>query len=276
MSHALDGFRLKLHWANDRLEALKADVEAWFKQQPYGIIGEYEPGPPEKYVFSFRLFDPPPPRWGLLIGEFAYHARSALDHLAWQLVLLNGNEPGRRTGFPIILSPFDWGESESAVRLRGASERHIGLVEGLQPYNRRTSEGMTWVFTSIDDPLALLSFLNNEDKHRVLVPTVAALSSVGYDIAAVRDVAPITDTGVVVFGSLVDRAPLLRIPVTATGPNPEVEMQFNERVHITIDHRIDIRGGGSVRRQRIDVLDEMEEIRTKLRRIFEMFVREFG
>lgn len=276
MGHPLDGFRLKLHRANDHLKTLESEIEAWFEQQPYGIVGEYKPGPPEEYLFSFRLFDPPPRRWGLLIGEFAYQARSALDHLAWQLVTLNGNEPSRRIQFPLVLSPFDWPGGEGEGRLAGASDRHVRLIERLQPYNRLAGGEWSYWLTTFDDPLAVLSFLSNEDKHRVLIPTTAALGAVGYEVTGSYDVAPITDTGVISYGPLVDRAPLLHLPVTATGPEPKVEMYFHERVQVTIDHMIGLPAKASVRRQRLDVLVELRAIREKLSDIFKVFVREFG
>jgi hypothetical protein len=39
--------------------------------------------------------------WGVRVGEFAHDLRSALDNLVWQLVLVNGKEPGDHNQFPI-------------------------------------------------------------------------------------------------------------------------------------------------------------------------------
>jgi hypothetical protein len=40
---------------------------------------------------AMQLLNPPdlPTEWVLLVGDFAANARSALDHLAWQLALRN-------------------------------------------------------------------------------------------------------------------------------------------------------------------------------------------
>lgn len=276
MSHPLQDFRLKLNRADGHLETLKGEIDAWFEKQPYGVTGKYDAGPPEKYVLYLRFFEPLPRKWGLLIGEFAHNARSALDYLAWQLVKAN-NEPPKSgwTQFPIVLSPWDWVDRNGAKRLRGASDRHIGMVERLQPYGRPDADGFYYVtHRMFEHPLAVLRFLSNEDKHRVLVVTVAALQSIGWDIIGSCDVAPITDHGTPYFGPLEDGSPLIEIPVRATGPNPEVEVEFVERARIAVDHRIDLKGGGSIV-SRIDLLEGLKEIASELRRIFQIFVREF-
>ncbi len=42
----------------------------------------------------------PSQRWGILIGEFVHNLAFSLDHLAWQLVLLNGGTPNE--GKPVF------------------------------------------------------------------------------------------------------------------------------------------------------------------------------
>jgi hypothetical protein len=211
----------------------------------------------------------------LLIGEFAHNARSALDYLAWQLVKANGQSPNRFTQFPIVFTPWDWHGRFGARRLRGASERHVGMVELLQPYGRPHADGFYWTSHDfLEHPLAVLSFLSNEDKHRVLLVTTAALQSIGWEIIGSRDVATITGYGNPYLGPLEDGTPLIEIPIVATGPNPELEVEFNESARITIDHRMEIKDYAVVSMQ-IDLLRNLEEITKELRRIFQVFVREF-
>jgi hypothetical protein len=272
--HPLADFRLKLNRANGHLETLKGEIDAWFEKQPYGVTGKYEPGPPEKYVLYFRFFEPPHHEWGLLIGEFAHNARSALDYLAWQLVQANNHTPGRRTQFPITLSPWDWGGENGARRLRGASARHVTMVERFQPYNRLDTSGSSYARQAFLSPLAVLNFLSNEDKHRVLVTTAAALRSIGWDIIGTRDVSPVEDTGYPFFGPLIDGSPLLEIPVTATGRNPEVEVEFTERAQIAVDYRVEVENN-VFWKTRIYLLEELDEISAEVRHIFQVFVREF-
>jgi hypothetical protein len=275
VDHPLQDFRLKLNRANGHLQTLQGEIDAWFESHPYGVTGKYDPGPPEKYILYLRFFDPPPREWGLLIGEFAHNARSALDYLAWQLVKANNKVPTRRTQFPIVFTPWDWQGRNGAGRLRGASERHIGMVEESQPYGRPDADGFYYVTHGLfEHPLALLSFLSNEDKHRVLIVGAAALSSIGWDIIGTRDVAPITDYGDPYLGPLEDGSPLIEIPIRATGPNPEVDVEFVERARIAVDHRIEVPPRGAIV-SRVDLLDGLKEIASELRRIFQVFVREF-
>lgn len=52
----------------------------------------------------FYRADRPPPdddRWGLIAGDCVHNLRSALDHLAVQLVIANGGAAGNKTSFPI-------------------------------------------------------------------------------------------------------------------------------------------------------------------------------
>jgi hypothetical protein len=220
--HPLTDFRLKLNRADEHLETLRQDIDDWFARRPYGVIGQYQPGPPEQYVLGLRFFEPIPRQWGVLIGEFAHNARSALDYLAWQLVLMNGGRPDHWTQFPIVFTPWDWHGRHGAARLRGASARHIGMVEAVQPFGRPHDDGFYWLSMHelMNHPLAVLRFLSNEDKHRVLIPTAAALEAIGWDVTGLRDVEPVADLGSPFLGALEDGSPLLTIPVKAAAKTP--------------------------------------------------------
>jgi hypothetical protein len=51
-----------------------------------------------KLTCDARIPDAPPVhKWGLVVGDVLHNLRSALDHLAWQLVLANGKSPTSRT-----------------------------------------------------------------------------------------------------------------------------------------------------------------------------------
>lgn len=63
MSHPLHSFRLKLNRAQEHAEALNVEIDAWLDRHPYEVFGEYEPGPPEKYVFRVRFFQDIPATW---------------------------------------------------------------------------------------------------------------------------------------------------------------------------------------------------------------------
>jgi hypothetical protein len=160
--------RLKLNRAEGYAETLKRDINAWFARRPYEVFGEYDAGPPESYVFRVRFLEPAPPEWGIVLGDFAHNAHSALDHLAYRVVM-DGNGGKHRDGtqFPILLDPFKWKDAARS-RLRGASERHLAIIESQQPYHRPDLYGWHTVWSAIEDPLAVLNRLSIVDKHIVL------------------------------------------------------------------------------------------------------------
>jgi hypothetical protein len=118
-------------------------------------------------VFYAHGLEMPKPIVALMLGDILHNLRSALDHLAWQLVL-NGSDPKpehpTRVQFPI----YSVGRSKSKKKLTftnrvkwhlpgvGAPQR--AFVDRYQPYHRG------------QDTLALLARLSNTDKHRMLNP----------------------------------------------------------------------------------------------------------
>jgi hypothetical protein len=95
--------QLKLARAAEHLESLNEEVASYLDSRPYEVVQETQPeGNP---LLVCKVNSLPPMRLSVLLGDFLHNLRSALDHLAWQLVLVNGSTPGKRTGFPIY-HPF--------------------------------------------------------------------------------------------------------------------------------------------------------------------------
>lgn len=110
--------------------------------------------------------------WSVRLGEILYNLRSALDHLVWQLVLANGQVPGRHNAFPIVRSDEDWAkQARGQWALSGVSESAVTMIRRLQPYTGGIhlpfNVGAFWK----------LHALCNIDKHRHLV--LAVVSSDG-------------------------------------------------------------------------------------------------
>lgn len=59
-------------------------------------------------VFTGRVLHPPPLRLGVIVGDLVHNVRSALDHLVWQLVLANAQQPTRATQFPVCSKREQW------------------------------------------------------------------------------------------------------------------------------------------------------------------------
>jgi hypothetical protein len=106
----------------------------------------------------------PPLYLGVIVGDFLHNLRCELDHLIWQLVILNGKEPTHSHQFPIC-DTRDGFDKQAPRRLAGLTAAQLAAVEELQPY--RIEEEARW------HTLAVLRDLSNIDKHRrVHVTTV--------------------------------------------------------------------------------------------------------
>ena len=276
MTHPLHSFRLKMNRAQTHAEALNTEIDAWLNRHPYELFGEYEPGPPEYYVFKVRFFEPIPALWGLLLGDFAHNARSALDHLAEALVVADSGFAGtRQTQFPIVLSPCEW--PGQLYRLKGVSERHVTMIESLQPYKRTDPHGWHSGLIAIDDPLALLNRLSNVDKHRVLNAMPATIRQISWEVTPVRDIQWLDPNQIEIpWDFLIDGRELLKIPIVACGPHPEVKLDRDETIEITVQHRIDLTPDLYTLWTVNDPIQKaMQDILGSLREIFQIFVGEF-
>ncbi len=119
-------------------------------------------------------------RVGLLVGDVVHNIRSALDHLVYQLALINaGGNVARpdRTQFPIrdSRSRFD---QAAATDLAEVAPNHRDVIEGFQPYHPMEENIAVGPYFH---PLAMLRDLSNTDKHRILTPVLIASTHFGMD-----------------------------------------------------------------------------------------------
>ena len=63
----------------------------------------------------------------MILGEILYDLRSSLDHLVWQLVLANGQTPGRHNEFLITTDHQSWQQTKGRA-LKGVSKRHEAMI----------------------------------------------------------------------------------------------------------------------------------------------------
>lgn len=99
--HPLFGCQLKLDRAYHHTDSLYHAVQGFLDRNPHEPAPEIEVEAGQ-YVVSMKVRDIPPPWWSTIIGDIVHNLRSALDHLAYQLVLANGHKPGGKTGYPIF------------------------------------------------------------------------------------------------------------------------------------------------------------------------------
>lgn len=102
-------------------------------------------------------------------GDIIHNLRSALNHLAHQLVLVgtSGTEPSRRVEFPISKDVMTY-EAEKVAKMEGMRLEAVKTIDSLHPYKGG------------NDTLWRIHELNNIDKHRTLF-------TVDHDVLLVSD-----------------------------------------------------------------------------------------
>jgi hypothetical protein len=166
MKPDLSGILLKARRACEQYDGFKELVRAWLESQPYVVEPQFNPEANE-LLGIIRMREPHPPIWMILLGEFIHNLRSALDHLVWQLVILEtGNPPKTKVQFPIFLTEDLYNRSRGGgdFCLNGVGSAGKTFVKSLQPFSTR--EGTT-------SPLWHLHELSNWDKHRLIYLTQA-------------------------------------------------------------------------------------------------------
>jgi hypothetical protein len=162
---SLDGVKIKM--ARAKLHATELDVAFW-RVFPMGTCPTSVEVHDEGRRHIYRADNPPAsdPVWGAIAGDAIHNLRTALDHLAHQLVRLCDNDPTNSTAFPILNRPprKRCGRRKLPTIDGGVSEAIRERLDSIQPYQRRHPHD-----------LDLLRDLDNIDKHKVIV-AVSALS----------------------------------------------------------------------------------------------------
>ena len=151
----------------DRAEELRPTIEREINDYLLGgpfALRDHKLLDPPRFELFVEAITPPPPRLGVLMGDFAHNLRCALDHVLWQLALTLHAEPSRRTQFPIETDRSRWA-SVAEDRLRHVPGEAHPLIEGMQPFQADEPA---------HHPLTALRDLSNEDKHRLL-PEAASI-----------------------------------------------------------------------------------------------------
>jgi hypothetical protein len=163
MVEQLEAIFDRLRRAEEHLDAIKEELLSYYNADPCQMRGKYKldaDGHRGTGEWTIRV-EVLPVRLNTLIGEFLHDLRSALDHLAWQLVLHDGGQPSGDTSFPILKvtpSANKQGEQTLPNVAGGLLTPARALIDGAQPYRL----GARYA----DHPLWMLHQLWNIDKHR--------------------------------------------------------------------------------------------------------------
>jgi len=221
--HPLDGCNAKLDRAHEHLDTLTAAYREYLDSKPY--VADQEARPDDDEIrFIGRVVVPPPLRLGTILGDLIHNLRSALDHIAWQLVVHIGKTPTRDNQFPICTDKDDWGKT-SARSLARVRKAHLDLIETFQPFHSPIPDRA---------PLARLHRLWNQDKHQVVTTVLAATRDpsdatfitrpIGLDkFKAVQDIEKMVSADGY-YGTPLDGHLLARLKIKASGPEPKAEM----------------------------------------------------
>jgi hypothetical protein len=216
----LTGVLLKLGRANTHLEALHAEIRAYWEREPYGLRPKLD-AKAGQYSLHVEIEEPAPLRWSVIVGDFIHNLRSALDHLACQLVLVSGGTNIDSAQFPIFTREPTSGRPLAAWQRMtdGMSTRIIKEVRRIQPYTAGD--------TAKETALGILNALSNEDKHKLLIPTVAAVARHQQGTIGLieRQDVEIIDPEITVGVPLNNGDEIARARIRTTGPNPQVDHQ---------------------------------------------------
>ncbi|MFF0009758.1 hypothetical protein ACFYQT_40940 [Streptomyces tibetensis] len=169
MNQAADEVRLKFERSRRHLTELESEIKSYRDREPFRMHPEEDEATGD-LVYRVEVKESPPVELGLPLGDAIHSARSALDYLAWQLVIAGGGAPDFNTMFPISETEAKF-NGDCQRRLRGASGSAVSAVQALRP------------FQGGDDRFWRLHKLDIEDKHRLLIPVGAAYRSVNVSFA---------------------------------------------------------------------------------------------
>jgi hypothetical protein len=163
----------KIERARQHIQELDRVCETFRKSDCYGIRTECDSQTAQTSYKIARL-GTPPVDIALIAGDALSNLRSALDHLAYCLVLRNTCAvPTDKVYFPIKDSAAIYHSAKAQREMHGMGHAAIKAIDAIKPYKGG------------NDTLWFLKELNNRDKHRLLV-TVASVNIAHTETAADR------------------------------------------------------------------------------------------
>jgi hypothetical protein len=270
-SASLDGPIAKLDRAKTHFQALNKSIGAFKRSKTHDIVVTKNDPLTGEQVANLRILKRPKnPEWGLVLGDMVHNLRSALDHLIWQLVILNGEKPRRQNQFPVIGTKAEYWEvqpnrSESTRdrMLAGVADEHRTFIDLVQPFNGREDapEGTRTA-------LSLLSSLSNTDKHRVVHAGFALIEEPTPDLFEATTLHEGVAVDIVMnWGELEDGAEIMRF--RPDPPGSHVQMKATIPMYVTFRH-----GGRNLRPEHVRLVFEWVDSYVRgFRPIFEGEVR---
>lgn len=178
MAEMFVGAKLKVEWAAKHIQNVEHNLLE-FMDRGAGVrivkTIEYNVRTGHPGVGLYLETDPVPPFIGLLLGDVLHNLRAALDYVAWELVETAGGQPGTKTYFPIAETAAKSEEltAKGGLKIAGPEVCDV-LLNVIKPFKGGNQN--LWALHSV----------NNTDKHRLTVPTVAVTKLTGFSAHATR------------------------------------------------------------------------------------------
>jgi len=155
--------RVKIERANKHIAELEEFVlgSGVFHGKSIRLDSDAKTGKPR---FDFRPFSIYEPQIPAITGDAVHNLRSALDHLAYHLVMVGTDKGEMRTEgwekiqFPITHGADSYKSNRTAGKVQGMERKAIEAIDALKPYKGG------------NEPLWLLHKLDNTDKHSFILP----------------------------------------------------------------------------------------------------------
>jgi hypothetical protein len=166
VNHQTNLVKLKLWQAKKHVRELDRVIAAFFQGKPFIVEHHTEPETGD-VVFKMKRCYPIPWEIPLIIGDVLQNCGSALDHLVWHLVKANGGKPTENNSFPFSKSAATYTQT-ARMRLKGVHPAAAKLIDDVKPY------------PGGHEDLYSMHYLNNHDKHRMILVVGAAHTAVTY------------------------------------------------------------------------------------------------
>jgi hypothetical protein len=168
------GVEAKIERAKKHISELESRCAAFFDSdpRPYVVATKRNPQTRQLIYYLDRIADTPIDL-AVITGDVIQCLRSALDHLAYQLVRVGSpNAPPESLTyvyFPVGDTPTDY-ETKKSAQTKGMRKEAVEAIDAVKPY------------MGGNDTLWRIHRLNRIDKHRLLVTLVSQFY--GFDVGA--------------------------------------------------------------------------------------------
>jgi len=160
----LELVRAKVDRAKEHVNYLKVLSKKFLDSSPYKVQANHNNQTGEHEWFLTEAADIPADI-SLVAGDALQNMRSTLDHLVWQLIIVNNQAPKPGiTGFPITETAQEYTTAKIRRKINGLSRTAESAIDALKPYKGG------------NDPLWRLHCMNNIDKHRLILSAASVMA----------------------------------------------------------------------------------------------------